>query len=153
MEFFKIVKLARDKKGWSQEKLGARVGVSGGVISTYENIEKKAMPSLETLRRLASEFGLTASQLLGETDIPAHLLFNDEAAANAAGFKWDEAIKAPPKPYQPEDQEPGRFLMRVNLEDCELLTTFHQLNVRDRRDFIVYGNDLLRRDAAGKKSE
>jgi transcriptional regulator with XRE-family HTH domain len=144
MEFFKIVRYARKKNGWTQAELGAKIGVKDSNISDYEK-EDGGMPRLENLQLMARLFGMTTSQLLGEVEVPTHLLFKDAAAAAAANCKWEEPIPAePPKPLLVDSQEPARFMMWLNLDGCELLSVFHQMDVRARRILLGTAHNLLR---------
>lgn len=141
--FGEIVRLRREKIGASQLDIGKAVGLKSGVsCSDWERGD--GMPESKRLEPLARRLGLTVGQLFGEVDIPVDLLFKDAAQAEAAGYAWEEPIKAPaPVPFEPIGQEPGRFLMRVNLEDCELLSAFNEMDSRGRRQLLIYANGLL----------
>lgn len=153
LEFPEILKLRRERKKKSQNEVALAVGLRAGVsCSDWERGD--GLPESKRLKALADYLDLTIGQLFGDADIAPDLLFENASQAEAYGMPWKEPIKPPPpKPYQPEDQEPGRFLMRVNLEDCELLSIFHQLDARRRSDLLNFGIVLLRRGDAGEKSE
>lgn len=51
------IQLQRKQRGWTQEELGRRIGSNQGRISVYEDDEYGKW-SLDTLRKLAGEFGL-----------------------------------------------------------------------------------------------
>jgi transcriptional regulator with XRE-family HTH domain len=51
------IQLQRKQRGWTQDELGRRIGSNQGRISVYED-EDYGKWSLDTLRKLASEFGL-----------------------------------------------------------------------------------------------
>lgn len=144
LEFPQILRLRRERKGKNQTEVAIAAGLKAGVsCSDWERGD--GLPESKRLKDLADYLDLTIGQLFGEAEIPSSMLFKDAAHAEEYGMPWEDPIKPPPpKPYQPEDQEPGRFLMRVNLEDCQLLTIFHQLDARRRLDLTSYGNDLLR---------
>jgi transcriptional regulator with XRE-family HTH domain len=141
--FGEIVKLRREKLGLSQMDVGEAVGLKSGVsCSDWERGD--GMPESKRLQPLAQKLGLTVGQLFGEVDIPVDFLFKNAAHAEAAGYIWGEPIKPPaPQPFEPTGQEPGRFLIRVNLEDCELLSAFNQFDSRSRRQVLDYVNGLL----------
>jgi len=153
MEFPQIVRLARRKNDMTQADLAGLLDIADTNISAYENGRdgQQKWPTLENLRKMAEKFKMTTSQLLGETDIPAHLLFKNQAEALAAGQKWDEPVKAKPRPFQPDDQEPGRFLMRLNLEDCELLSLFNQMDSQRRRILLANARDSIREQGQGRE--
>lgn len=58
----------RKARGWTQEELAARAGMTQGVIT---NLERGARdnPTQETLDKLAGALGVPVSELLGEGDI------------------------------------------------------------------------------------
>jgi transcriptional regulator with XRE-family HTH domain len=151
--FSEILKLRRERLGMSQMDVGKAVGLKSGVsCSDWERGD--GLPESKRLKPLAQRLGLTVGQMFGEAEIPADLLFENAALAEAAGFSWTTPIKPPaPIPFEPVGQEPGRFLLRVNLEDCELLSTFNQLDSRRRRDLLLYATDLLRRIEAREQAE
>jgi transcriptional regulator with XRE-family HTH domain len=60
----KILKL-RKEKGWSQDKLGDKIGVYGRRVSLYEN--DKSTPSAETLQKLADIFEVSLDYLLSDS--------------------------------------------------------------------------------------
>ena len=59
----KTIKSEREKKGWSQEKLGKKLHISGKQISIYE---KGNLPPLENLLALCDLFDCELGYLLGE---------------------------------------------------------------------------------------
>jgi transcriptional regulator with XRE-family HTH domain len=151
--FSEVLKLRRERLGLSQMDIGRAVGLKSGVsCSDWERGD--GLPESKRLQLLAQRLGLSLSQLFGEAEIPASLLFEDAVQAEAAGYVWGEPIKPPaPVPFEPVDQEPGRFLMRVNLEDCELLSAFNQMDSRRRRDLLLQATNLLRQPAASEQAE
>lgn len=62
----KRLKAFREKRGWSQDDLAARVGTSRSAISTYEHDSRK--PRVEMVVRLASAFGIKPRDLLDDVD-------------------------------------------------------------------------------------
>lgn len=61
-----IIKKERKKRGWSQAKLGEKIGLSDKQISKYEKGESKPTPSVETLFKLCEVFDCELGYLLGE---------------------------------------------------------------------------------------
>lgn len=60
------IAILRISKGWSQEELAWRIGVSASAVGMYEQGRRE--PSLGLLVRLAQELGATTDYLLmGET--------------------------------------------------------------------------------------
>lgn len=59
----------RSARGWSQDVLSGRSGVSKGVLVALE--QGRGNPSLGTLCRLADAFGTTLTSLIGTDDEPA----------------------------------------------------------------------------------
>ena len=77
----KNLKLIREQKGHTQLNLGMHIGVQQETISAYEN--GKAMPTAETLMKLAEHFGCSTDYLLDLTEIKTPLVDNlsaDEAS-------------------------------------------------------------------------
>ena len=74
----KYLTTLRQAKNMTQAELGVIIGVDGNAISRYERDVIK--PSLDTLRRLASFFGVTIDKLLndgpGEGEIEIRLVMN-----------------------------------------------------------------------------
>ena len=60
--FGAVVLAQRKRLGWTQEELAARVGVSKGAVSKWEN--GQSYPDLPLLPRLAALFGISVDQLL-----------------------------------------------------------------------------------------
>lgn len=66
MEFKDIVKQLRIERGWSQQDVADRVGLTKVTISQYENGKRK--PSFEMIEALAAAFHVDMNYLLGFTD-------------------------------------------------------------------------------------
>ncbi len=62
-DFGMTIKQLRKQKGWSQQTLGRKIGVSKGAISTYERNVK--IPSAEIIKTMAVTFHVSADYLLG----------------------------------------------------------------------------------------
>jgi transcriptional regulator with XRE-family HTH domain len=60
MEFASRIRLERNKRSWTQEKLAEESGLS---VRTVQRLECGALPSAETLRTLADSFGLAVDEL------------------------------------------------------------------------------------------
>ncbi len=56
------VRTLRNKKGWSQEELADRCDLHRTYISHIENAKREI--SVETLCKIANEFGITPSELM-----------------------------------------------------------------------------------------
>jgi transcriptional regulator with XRE-family HTH domain len=59
----KLLREARDAKGWSQEEAGEHLGVSGSTVSRWEN-EEGNPPQLEHLNRIAAELNVSVEMVL-----------------------------------------------------------------------------------------
>lgn len=66
MEFKNIVKQLRLERGWSQQDVADRVGLTKVTISQYETGKRK--PSFEMIEALAEAFHVDMNYLLGFTD-------------------------------------------------------------------------------------
>ena len=58
----KLIASLRKEKGYTQEELGRRLGVSNKTVSRWEN--GNYMPDIETLRFLGKEFSVSMEELL-----------------------------------------------------------------------------------------
>lgn len=59
--FSDVLKRLRKREGWSQEELGARLGLAKSTISMYENGTRE--PSLEILEAIADIFNVDMNTL------------------------------------------------------------------------------------------
>lgn len=66
--FSEVFKKLRTKKGWTQEEIAERLGVSRPSIAGYES--KDRVPRKEMLNKIADLFGVSIDYLLGRTDEP-----------------------------------------------------------------------------------
>ena len=86
MDFGSLIRLLRDERGWTQEKLAREAGIT---VTCLSNLERGATkePNAETLERLAAALGLNVSELdprrLGEV-----------VAVEARSFAQRQAIRA-----------------------------------------------------------
>ena len=78
------LRVIREQQGYTQLNLGMRIGVQQETISAYENA--KAMPTAETLLKLAAHFGCSTDYLLDLTQIK-----NPPDALAIDGLSTDEA--------------------------------------------------------------
>ncbi|WP_028609746.1 helix-turn-helix domain-containing protein [Paenibacillus harenae] len=63
----KMIKELRTKRGWSQDDLAERMGMTRANISNYERGLNKNIPS-ETLKKFADVFGVSSDYLLGKSE-------------------------------------------------------------------------------------
>lgn len=68
MDLSDRLKTLRKSKGWTQEELAARTGVTRDTIAGYESKIKRRQPNPDMLIRFAQTFGVTVDYLLGLTD-------------------------------------------------------------------------------------
>jgi len=57
----------RELRGWSQRELAKRAGLTGSMVSNYEN--KVFLPRLSSLARIADAFDATPSDLLDDANL------------------------------------------------------------------------------------
>lgn len=62
------LKELRKQKGWTQQQVGDKIGVTKSVISFYENQDRA--PSPEVLIKFAKLYGVSADYLLGIEKVP-----------------------------------------------------------------------------------
>ena len=85
----KIIKLEREKLGWSQEKLGSKLFISGKQISLYE---KGCLPPLNNLLNLCDIFECELGYLLGEESYTNGTKLNTQIS-DLLGLSNDTIIK------------------------------------------------------------
>lgn len=78
----------RQEKGWTQEELGERLGVTNKTVSRWEN--GNYMPGVEMLTLMGKEFGVSLNELL-----EGRRLDNGEEFRAAADEKLADALKSP----------------------------------------------------------
>lgn len=61
----KQLKLKREEKGYTQEQLAEKIGVSNTCISDYENVKNNKLPNIEHLSNIAYELEVSIDWLLG----------------------------------------------------------------------------------------
>ena len=76
------IKRFRKERGFTQEELGSKVGISGVAIMRYEKGQREA--KLETVENIASALGVTAFDLMG---IEYFDLKNPEAGRQYAEYE------------------------------------------------------------------
>ena len=64
--FSRIIKLSREKKGWSQAELARNAKITPAAISQFEKGSRK--PNMPILRKLAKVLGISIDYLVGESD-------------------------------------------------------------------------------------
>ncbi len=62
-DFGMIVRMLRENKGWSQQQLAEKLGITKPTVSSYEN--NYAFPSFEVIKQMAVLFRVTSDYLLG----------------------------------------------------------------------------------------
>jgi len=66
--FYKRLKQLREERGWTQDEIAEKLGVSRPTIAGYESEEKNRIPREETLLKIADLFGESIDYLLGRTN-------------------------------------------------------------------------------------
>lgn len=61
----------REERGWGYQELARRMGLQAGTVRNFETRAGPHShgPTLKTLIVLAQAFGMTVSELIGETDV------------------------------------------------------------------------------------
>lgn len=78
----------RQEKGWTQEQLGERLGVTNKTVSRWEN--GNYMPSVELLTLMGREFEVSLNEL-----IEGRRMENEDEFRTAADEKLAETLKSP----------------------------------------------------------
>lgn len=78
MKIGEKVKLLRQQKGLSPEKLAMTVGIAGSYIRRIE--KENRSPTLETARKLAKGLGVSVAALVDESDLPPQPVASPETA-------------------------------------------------------------------------
>lgn len=112
------VKELRERAGYSQEELGAKLGKTRSAVSQYES--GKIIPRMGVIEELASIFGVSKSEIIGDTPL---VLTRDAAAfvdiplygSIAAGtpiemIQIDDTF---PIPAKMNEMHPDAFLLKV----------------------------------------
>ena len=58
----------RDQKGWSEYQLAVKSGLTQSTISSW--YRKDLLPSISSLEKICSAFGITLSQFFAESEMP-----------------------------------------------------------------------------------
>jgi transcriptional regulator with XRE-family HTH domain len=66
-QFSTVLKQLREERGWSQEQLAERADLNRSYLGEVER--GHAMPSLTTLGKLASAFGIRLSSLIERCEV------------------------------------------------------------------------------------
>ena len=61
----------REKRGWTEYQLAEHSGLPQSTISSW--YRKNMMPTIPSLEKICSAFGITISQLFAESDSPVSL--------------------------------------------------------------------------------
>ncbi|MBU3876487.1 helix-turn-helix transcriptional regulator [Faecalicatena sp. AGMB00832] len=69
-DFAKVLRLLRNKKGFSQQELADSLGISKSAVNMYERGERQ--PNFETLELIADYFNVDLDYLLGRTTQASH---------------------------------------------------------------------------------
>lgn len=97
-------KLLREERGWTQDEIADKLGVSRPTIAGYESVEKKRVPREETLNKIADIFGESIDYILGRSDIRASMHSIQQAADSEIYIAY---LGGPPKEL---DEEEAHYL-------------------------------------------
>lgn len=127
--FSQRFKHLREKKGWTQDEVAEKLGVSRPTIAGYESEEKGRIPREETLHKIADLFGVSLDYLLGRTDDPTPVNEKDNISRKIA----DEPIV--------------QFLMRSKEEmSPEAFARFTRLIEEAKKAFVDEVDSDIRKD-------
>lgn len=112
------IKELRERAGYSQEELGIKLGKTRSAVSQYES--GKIIPRMGVIEELASIFGISKSEIIGDTP----LVFTKDASgfvdvplygSIAAGkpIEMVEIDETHPVPTKVMDKYPDAFLLKV----------------------------------------
>lgn len=112
------IKELRERAGYSQEELGIKLGKTRSAVSQYES--GKIIPRMGVIEELASIFGISKSEIIGDTP----LVFTKDASgfvdvplygSIAAGkpIEMIEVDETHPVPAKVMDKYPDAFLLKV----------------------------------------
>jgi transcriptional regulator with XRE-family HTH domain len=86
----KRLKELREKHGYTQKELGARIGVNDNTITNYEKGIRQ--PSYEILENIATVFDCSTDYLLGRTNNPKETLVPPEQGQRLIGMAKDANV-------------------------------------------------------------
>lgn len=108
----------REAKGWTQEELSARLGITRAALSHYEKNRRK--PDFEALKLLADCFDVSVDYLVGRTTQPQTELSNDARSfTDQLELSDDEVMRhfqLTVDGHQLTDEEARRFIAFVRAE-------------------------------------
>ena len=172
------IKQAREKKGWTQAKLGKELGVTQQMIGIYEKNQRK--PKAETIQKIADALEISVSDLVEEEKDAASILTISRAGANAF-FDMEKIVKMIDELVDKHFDDIGRKnLAAMVLKDAgmstqsltlnsgeliesiglyataaakDILTPYSQLNETGKQRAIEYVTDLAQMKKYQKKEE
>ncbi len=105
----------RKEHGWSQPKLGKKIGTSGAIIGRYERGEMT--PSIEVAEKIAAAFGVTLDYLVSNNGTPN--ILQDKKMLN----RWQDIDSL-------EDEDKMRILFVVDslVRDAKARKAYHVSN-------------------------
>ncbi|MCL6445044.1 MAG: helix-turn-helix domain-containing protein [Alicyclobacillus sp.] len=139
--FAERFRMLRESRGWTQDDVAEKLGVSRPTIAGYESESKGRIPREETLIKIAELFGCTIDYLLGRTDDPTPPPKDDdigpEPNRNPLGIE-----------LTPEQVE----LLREMRDDPEVLGMFRDFanSTEDERRMMLEIWETIRRRKGGK---
>lgn len=70
-DILSVITAYREKRGWTEYQLAERSGLPQSTISSW--YRKNMVPTIPSLEKICTAFGITLSQLFAEEDTPVSL--------------------------------------------------------------------------------
>lgn len=122
--FGQRLKSLRKEKGWTQEELAKKLGVSRSAVAGWESSCKDNLPEGEVLIKIATIFGVSVDYLLGRTD-------NPKLADDVADNKKEQQNQSSDDPI--ED-----LLRRFENRDPDTMTVEEALEIILRAEHVMF---------------
>ena len=70
-DILSVITTYREERGWTEYQLAERSGLPQSTISSW--YRKNMVPTISSLEKICTAFGITLSQLFAEADVPVSL--------------------------------------------------------------------------------
>lgn len=142
------VKRLREKKGFTQEELAQKIGVSSKAISKWETA--KGLPDISLIEPLASTLGVSVTELMsGDTvinkNVSANMLRSKfyvcPVCGNVIYATGDAVISCcgiTLPPLEAEDCDEAHAVSAQRVEDEQFITVHHDMTKNHFISFIAY---------------
>ncbi len=90
-DILSVITAYREKRGWTEYQLAERSGLPQSTISSW--YRKNMVPTIPSLEKICTAFGITLSQLFAEEDTPGSLT-DSQKQLWERWSRWSEDQKA-----------------------------------------------------------